>query len=176
MKTLSIKAKLINCFFALTLVTGLCVPSIASYAYAEPKGEAQNTVAVGESDNRVADFNENDSNELRGSSSSQSSQPVEDQTNKQNELESNSQTQVTTLAEESVATTQSASLAVETRGKSSTAQVATAIGETVNGQDGYISMVGPYEFNATGNTNVRGKYTNTVGQALQSKHVGDLVK
>ena len=33
MKTLSIKAKLINCFFALTLVTGLCVPSIAS---AEP--------------------------------------------------------------------------------------------------------------------------------------------
>lgn len=36
MKTLSIKAKLINCFFALTLVTGLCVPSIASYAYAEP--------------------------------------------------------------------------------------------------------------------------------------------
>ena len=36
MKTLSIKAKLLNCFFAFTLVTGLCVPSIASYAYAEP--------------------------------------------------------------------------------------------------------------------------------------------
>ena len=40
MKTLSIKAKLINCFFALTLVTGLCVPSIASYAYAEPTDAA----------------------------------------------------------------------------------------------------------------------------------------
>ena len=53
MKTLSIKAKLINCFFALTLVTGLCVPSIASYAYAEPAQDAQSEEASYEEYNTV---------------------------------------------------------------------------------------------------------------------------
>ena len=53
MKTLSIKAKLINCFFALTLVTGLCVPSLASYAYAEPAQDAQSEEASYEEYNTV---------------------------------------------------------------------------------------------------------------------------
>ena len=39
MKTNTLRAKLLNCFFAFTLVFGLCIPSIGSYAYAEPTAE-----------------------------------------------------------------------------------------------------------------------------------------
>lgn len=47
MKTNTLKAKLLNCFFAFTLVFGLCIPSIGTYAYAEPTDEITNdTVAL----------------------------------------------------------------------------------------------------------------------------------
>ena len=47
MKTNTLKAKLLNCFFAFTLVFGLCIPSIGTYAYAEPTdGIANDTVAA----------------------------------------------------------------------------------------------------------------------------------
>ncbi len=38
-------------------------------------------------------------------------------------------------------------------------------------QDGYLSLVGPYQFNATGNTNVRGKFDAAIGQAVHSSRV-----
>ena len=63
MKTLSIKAKLINCFFALTLVTGLCVPSIASYAYAEPaQGTTTNLATDARQTNQSVNVSEEQAN------------------------------------------------------------------------------------------------------------------
>ena len=47
MKTNTLRAKLLNCFFAFTLVFGLCIPSIGTYAYANPTDEITNdTVAA----------------------------------------------------------------------------------------------------------------------------------
>ena len=40
-------------------------------------------------------------------------------------------------------------------------------------QDGYLSIVGPYQFNATGNTNVRGKFDAAIGEAVHSSRVAD---
>lgn len=64
------------------------------------------------------------------------------------------------------------------KGAAGTAPVAHALGESVTGsageQNGMVSMVGSYQFNATGNTNVRGKYTNVVAQALHSSRVEKL--
>lgn len=64
------------------------------------------------------------------------------------------------------------------KGTAGTAPVKHALGESVQGsagaQDGMVSMVGSYQFNATGNTNVRGKYTSIVGQAVHSSRVGKL--
>lgn len=67
-----------------------------------------------------------------------------------------------------------ATLPVETRGTANSAPISQGIGVTVNGQNGMVSMVGSYQFNATGNTNVRGKYTSNVAQALHSSRVGKL--
>lgn len=177
MKTLSIKAKLINCFFALTLVTGLCVPSLANYAYAEPEEEIQNAVAIEELNENINQSANEFSDQLSTKTSNQETKSSNDQLNKQDEPELDNQTQAeaTTFTDELTVTPQSAALTVETRGTSSTAQVSTAIGETVGGQNGFISMVGPYQFNATGNSNVRGKYTSIVGQAVHSSHVAALV-
>ncbi|WP_302962820.1 hypothetical protein [uncultured Adlercreutzia sp.] len=75
---------------------------------------------------------------------------------------------------------QAASLPIKTYGKGTagTAPVRHALGETVAGsagdQNGMVSMVGSYQFNATGNTNVRGKYTSIVAQALHSSRVEKL--
>lgn len=64
------------------------------------------------------------------------------------------------------------------KGAAGTAPVEHALGESVTGsageQNGMVSMVGSYQFNATGNTNVRGKYTNVVAQALHSSRVEKL--
>ncbi len=64
------------------------------------------------------------------------------------------------------------------KGTADTAPVFHALGETVPGsagpQNGMVSMVGSYQFNATGNTNVRGKYTSVVSQALHSSRVASL--
>ena len=68
MKTNTLKAKLLNCFFAFTLVFGLCIPSIGTYAYAEPTDEITNdTVAahVEGSDTQ----GENQSNDVGGDNS-----------------------------------------------------------------------------------------------------------
>lgn len=62
------------------------------------------------------------------------------------------------------------------KGTANTAPIAHALGASVTGssgaQNGMVSMVGSYQFNATGNTNIRGKYTMLVGQALHSSRVG----
>lgn len=79
----------------------------------------------------------------------------------------------TALSEDEPAA-QAASLSVETRGTSGTAPISQGIGINANGQNGMVSMVGSYQFNATGNTNVRGKYTNEVGTAVHSSRVGIL--
>lgn len=64
------------------------------------------------------------------------------------------------------------------KGTPGTAHVRHALGGSVQGsagvQDGMVSMVGSYQFNATGNTNVRGKYTSKVAEALHSKRVAAL--
>lgn len=45
---------------------------------------------------------------------------------------------------------------------------------TANGvEDGYLSLVGPYQFNVTGNTNVRGKFDAAIGQSVHSSRVPD---
>lgn len=71
--------------------------------------------------------------------------------------------------------TQAASLPVKTQGTpGAVTSFSQGIGANIGGQDGMVSMVGSYQFNATGNTNVRGKYTSQVGTAVHSSRVGTL--
>lgn len=71
--------------------------------------------------------------------------------------------------------TQAASLLVKTQGTpGAVTSFSQGIGANIGGQDGMVSMVGSYQFNATGNTNVRGKYTSQVGTAVHSSRVGTL--
>lgn len=43
MKTTTLRAKLLSCFFAFTLVFGLCIPTLGINAYADPQTQRENT-------------------------------------------------------------------------------------------------------------------------------------
>lgn len=172
----SVKVKLCNSLLAFVLVVGLCIPTFGVDAYAEPENELQGTPITESFENETNQSTNEIPGQLGTETPNQETSSSDDQLNKQTDPGSNDQiqTEATTLADELNVAPQSAALTVETRGTSSTAQVATKIGETVGNQNGFISMVGPYQFNATGNTNVRGKYTTLVGGAVHSSHVSAL--